>query len=390
MKRIIIAALVLGSITSCNKKDDNVVPIDPDAPVLVKSSYSDKTIKPSSNMVIGVFNFKVGNMENFAIMPSFILSTTISFFNLRNFYFRILETDSTEVFRSITAVTQQELTYPDFIYDRLIKNSTYIVMCYADATAGTMGNVMVTMKTKYGWQDGYGTHTDWTSNVPGQTITISPNMATPSFNAESLPGVITDSTQTETYKHSATSPLNGATGYKQFAYGIVFGDSGSNDTLSLINLKFFENGVDVTNKVKFSNAAGAAITMLTESDTKLFVTYTAGIGESIVLAGATTEYVLEAMHAGFHHPNDGDGFNIQLLSDQNPVQQNFLYVNPGTTGVQAKLYSSVAPNGSAVVSNRIWTDFSAGTVHSGLFTLSSNDWKNSYGFPALPVQNWHQ
>lgn len=388
MKRIIIVVLTSIFFTSC-KKDDAMTPIAPNAPVLVKSPYSNRTIKPKPNMVVGVFNLSVGNMEDFAVLPNFTLNTNISFSNLRNFYFKVSLEDSTEVYSSEVYPTQQFIDYPQLL-SGFTKNSDYIITCYADALPGTMGNLMVNLKLKYEWSTGYGSQSGSTPDAPGQTITISPNIATPSFDWESLPGIINDSAQTETYKHSVTSPLNGATGYKQFAYGIVFGDSGSNDTLSLINLKFFENGVDVTNKVKFSNAAGTQITKLTESDTKLFVTYTAGIGESIVPAGTTTEYVLDAMHAGFHHPNDGDGLSIQLLSDQNSVNQNYLYLNQGTAGVQAKLYSSVIPNSAAIASNRIWTDFSAGTVHSGLFTLSSNDWKNGYGFAVLPVQNWHQ
>jgi hypothetical protein len=208
----------------------------------------------------------------------------------------------------------------------------------------------------------------------------------PTVRRNSLTSVIDTTQQISLIQYEIDAAPQGAIGTKQVAFDILLsditGNGASNDTLSIDSLALY-NGTSVITNGIFTNAAGQPITSLTESDTKLFFTVTSGNHEIIIPAGTTAKFTLKGRPHGFKHPNDGDLIRTALAADLSPVPVGYRYVNRGTTGAYAKLYSSAPSNSGAVLAHFLWSDLSA-VAHSAAFTASTPDYYSGYSI-AIPT-----
>lgn len=172
--------------------------------------------------------------------------------------------------------------------------------------------------------------------------------------------------------------INGTTACKQFTFEITLNDLGVNDTLSLKDFDLHENGGSVKSRLRFTDAQGVPDTLFTESDSKLYVTYTQGSGETQV--NGTVVFSFFATLGGYRGSADGDGIAVRLLGDQSAPPESYKYLNNGGLMFgNAKLFSSPFSTTSAQSSHFIFSDMSA-VPHNGQFNLSTNDWTNGYHF----------
>lgn len=185
----------------------------------------------------------------------------------------------------------------------------------------------------------------------------------------------------ELYRFSIT----GMTGHKQFTLEITLNDLGVNDSLSLKDFDLHENTSSVKSRLRFTDAQGVIDTVFTESDSKLYITYTEGSGETQV--NGTKTFSFFATFGGYKGPADGDGIAIRLLGDASAPPESHKYLNSGGLMFgNARLASSPFGTTSATQANFIFSDFSA-TPHNGQFNTSTNDWTNGARFfTALPYQ----
>ncbi len=163
---------------------------------------------------------------------------------------------------------------------------------------------------------------------------------------------------------------------KQVAYDIQYSNP-TNDT-GATQLKFYKNGNDITNRGVFTNASGVIITILRKSDTKVFFTFTTGGGEDTAVGLNTYDI--------YWKDKTFEPYGVEFLTDTD-LPTGFYFVNAGTTGSNAKLYSSKTASSSAQVFNFIWSFFSH--PHSGLTPFSTNDWRNGKGFGPFTQRVWH-
>lgn len=179
--------------------------------------------------------------------------------------------------------------------------------------------------------------------------------------------------------------ISGTTAHKQFTFEITLNDLGVNDTLSLKDFDLHENGVSVKSRLRFTDAQGVLDTVFTESDSKLYITYTQGSGETQI--NGTVTFSFFATLGGYRGPADGDGIAIRLLGDQSAPPEAYKYLNNGGLMFgNAKLFSSPFGTASAQSSHFLLSDMSA-VPHNGQFNTSTNDWTNGYHFFSfLPYQ----
>ncbi|HSE56793.1 MAG TPA: hypothetical protein VLB02_01775 [Candidatus Paceibacterota bacterium] len=370
-KQLVLLAMLTTLFISCKKEKDG-----PKNPTFQKDEgFTNRTIASGMNVLIAKYILTVGAMDGFIFIPDFYVagSTVVPF---KNFYFTVKRSDSSLVYKAPARTISQYYVDSHILLE---KDARYSVAVYADISPGSIGMVNVQCQTRYEWVGGTGV----LEKLAGQETMVTPYKSTPTLTHIPLTGLIVDSVEAKQYEFS----IAGKTAHKQFAFAVQVADNGANDTLSLSKLKCFEDGVDVTSKVTFMDGNGTPISVITENTGKIFVTYTAGSGETVV--DGTRIFSLKATPSGFHHPNDGDGYSLQLITDQNAVPDGYWYLNRGSSGSHAKLSSTATASGSAIAGNLIWSDMSAGS-HSALFGISSNDWANGYKIPALPMQIWHQ
>jgi hypothetical protein len=194
-----------------------------------------------------------------------------------------------------------------------------------------------------------------------------------------------DTTQKQDlYRLDITADPKGDGSIKSVAYDVLLNDitSGANeDTIRITDLEMRYGGVAVTNGT-FTNANGQPITVITESDTKIYFTFTSGTQKAVIPAGTTVPFVLRGRLSGLKHVGDGDNVVIKLATDANPAPSGFRYVNRGTSGSNAKLHSSPFPSSGAVNANIIISDNSDPNSQS-IFGASTADHFNSarFSFP---------
>lgn len=182
--------------------------------------------------------------------------------------------------------------------------------------------------------------------------------------------------------------ITGMTGHKQFTFEITLNDLGVNDTLSLKDFDLYENGVSVKSRLRFTDAQGVVDTVFTESDSKLYITYTQGSGETQI--NGTKTFSFFATFAGYKGSTDGDGIAIRLLGDASAPPESHKYLNNGGLMFgNAFLASSPFGTTNATPAHFIFSDMSA-TPHNGQFNTSTNDWTNGARFfPALSYQYFY-
>jgi hypothetical protein len=194
-----------------------------------------------------------------------------------------------------------------------------------------------------------------------------------------------DTTQKQDlYRLDITADPKGDGSIKSVAYDVLLNDitSGANeDTIRISDLEMRYGGVAVTNGT-FTNANGQPITVITESDTKIYFTFTSGTQKAVIPAGTTVPFVLRGRLSGLKHAGDGDNVVIKLATDATPAPSGFRYVNRGTSGSNAKLHSSPFPSSGAVNANIILSDNSDPNSQS-IFGASTADHFNSarFSFP---------
>lgn len=220
--------------------------------------------------------------------------------------------------------------------------------------------------------------------------------STLSLTYNPLSGSIVDSVVMNAYQWMETASSAGSMAKKQNTFAIVFADNGFDDSLKLYP-QMFEGTTDITSLGYFSNQNGDTVKFLKEGDSKLFFTLITGMGERIIPAGGSKTYTLKIRPVGFKHSGDGDGYSVQLLIDQFPTPFNFKFLNKGISGFDAKISDVASSNGQAQSQNLVISDMSAGSSHSGLYFITSNDWGGGYlvagvpdGQPGLPVKPWTQ
>jgi hypothetical protein len=210
----------------------------------------------------------------------------------------------------------------------------------------------------------------------------------PTVAHQPLSGVIIDSTEADGYKVAISAPSSGAVALKTISFPIIFADNGTNDTLRLLP-KLMVNGTGVNAQGVWTRQNGDTTSVIGEGDTQMTFTFTTGIGEVTIPAGSSITITLRLFRLGFKHPFDGDGFSVGFAVDQTSIDPTYKFLNKGSSGWNAKLFSSSVQSGGAVVANFVWSDKST-ISHSALFGLSSNDWSSGYMLPMLPVQIWNQ
>lgn len=236
------------------------------------------------------------------------------------------------------------------------------------------------------------TKTDGTDRTGNSFTALKAMLEVKKVNVPTL--VITNNSMMDLYTVDLTA-INGDVSLKELAYLISLDDQSNNDSLLLKNFQVLdENGIDITNQFRFTDAACAIDTLFSESDTKLRSTRIAGTGETVIPAGVTKRLIFRAFLGGFNHPLDGDGFSVIPASDA-ITSTGLKYLNTGgLTSGNIKLYSNPAASTNAQNFNWVWSDKSSPN-HYGQPSQNSqsNDWIGGQriSFVAvLTVNNFHQ
>ncbi len=372
MKRIIIVVLASIFFTSC-KKESAPQQIEPIASTIrVDGTLNDHIVEaPKIKAVATKFIYATGSEDR---LTQFALDISDdkngALINaLRNLRLTLGTPDSTTLYSS-----EVRSGYWDNLVE-FQKNKNYKIGVSVEAPTQVFGTLYCAISINEG--------NGWKPAVQGQ-LTI--------FGYESALAIV-DVTPTP----SAT-PVNGDrvtllalkliapdhedVAYKQFAARSLFADNGTASALKYDSLTLTRDGVDETLLVTFSDSLGIATTSLSQAvaaQKKMYGTYTAGPGEIRISRGTNTTIVWEGTRQGFGPFTDGDAARITPINDESPAQGP--YLNKGTNGVFAKLYTSPATSSSAnnKVANTCWSKLSAGASHSGQYITSSNDWLNGYG-----------
>ncbi len=210
--------------------------------------------------------------------------------------------------------------------------------------------------------------------------------AVPTVVVDQLTGTMTNGVRRDVFSVSITVPSQGSVALKQIGLPLVFADNGSNDTLLLTQVQTAFAGLDVTSMMRISKSNGDTTSIFTEAESLMYITATASPGELIVPAGTTRKLVISLIRQGFD-PSEGDGFSIKLGEDV--TQSSYRFLNAGTAGFHAKLYSSATPaNAGATPFHFIWSDMSSSN-HSGSPGLGGGDWTQGFLlYQSQPAQVW--
>lgn len=200
---------------------------------------------------------------------------------------------------------------------------------------------------------------------------------------------IVNGAEMDIYKLKVTAPANSngtPIKIKQFKVNVNWSDTGTGDTLELESVKVYENGVDITSTVAITQdtTAGSieSTTGVSESNSKIIVTWDDDTEEATIAAGTTTTFTIKATPQGFNvagaTDTAKDSVSLQFVPDSAAQTSGYNYINVGTslTGIE-KLYSSSSANASAENAQMIWSDESA-VGHDPDDDDSSEDWTNSY------------
>lgn len=380
MKKITLFVVVVGFFMSC-KKDKDTIPPPPPTPVvagvLVKDgSAPDKKVETPAEVRVGVFKYTGGTSDT--ILQVFLnLGNSVPLSQMSN----VKVTIKNNLSDSVVLVSPAALV--EGHWSNLIlfkKNQT--VMIYVDVLfSAQIFNKSLTPKLAL--RDANGPM-PWMEYVSGQTTTFGYTSA-PSI--KSIPSATTQIVNGERYSLlglEITASSSNDNAVKQISGQHVFADNGVNDTLRYDSLRVFRESatggmVDITDSVTISDALGNVIHSLSEvpSHSKFYVTYTSGRGEIVITRGTSERIFVTGIARGFR---SGDGSGTLALFDLSPAPNGFMYLNKGTVGMHAKLYSSAVAAGGAnnFVQNFIWSNMT-GPSHSGIYGLSSKDWLNSYG-----------
>jgi hypothetical protein len=176
--------------------------------------------------------------------------------------------------------------------------------------------------------------------------------------------------------YSETIKANGtAFAVKQRGIRMKLVDYLNDNVLLHDSLRFFINGIDSTNLVRFSNAQGHQIFSLTEalSDTAFYWTYINGA--SIIAGNTSRKYEIGGVARGFTNSNQGDIVRFTGLVDNKKTNiGSKIYFNAPIS--DRRIY--VGGNEiTSEVSNFVWSpvigSFSAYPGEG----VSSNNWHNS-------------
>ncbi len=385
MKKLLILAVAAFGFTSCEKQY-----VEPEAPVAAvpiptitmtksASSVDLAVVPPKSFYTVAEFDFTItGNTTGSVVefVPTITIgpadpTVEIDFKQLKNLYVTVDNGASLKYTPNATVAFKDTSS--------LETNGVHKLKIMYESIAVMRQAIVHSLEMQYKVKsslNGKVLKKGTTGTIAGPTLSFDDRniytAAFPSVAKVAIPSALSaNGTAMKAYAHTVTA-INGAVAVKQFAYGIAIADNGVQGTLELGTLKFLENGVDITSKVAFSNAAGTALTKLGETDTKVFVTYS--IGESRIEKDAKTLYELVVTPSGM---SDGDGFSAGLLGDNSAPYSGYRYVNKGTVGVHAKLAPTKTASDNSDVYHFIWSNLSSES-HSGVFGLSSDDWFNGY------------
>lgn len=199
--------------------------------------------------------------------------------------------------------------------------------------------------------------------------------AVPQIAVQQIAGQLVNGAPTEVFRIALTAPQWGSVALKQLALPLVWADNQSNDTLRLKAPLVSFGGSDVTALCRISKNGGDTVSVFTEGMTVIYLTATQSPGELVIPAGETKYLTLTVTPEGFDAA-EADGFSLALASDA--VSTSYRYLNAGSGGFTAKLFSSSAPpSNAAQLFNCIWSDLSAQS-HSAVPGISSADWWNGY------------
>lgn len=175
------------------------------------------------------------------------------------------------------------------------------------------------------------------------------------------------------------------------AFRNTFADNNTNGNLRYDSLQLYlitaSSNENITGDMVINDSLGGSITSLTEGSVpqrKFWFTKSAGNGEIIIPAGQWVEFSVWAVPHGFGPSTDGDATRTINIVDNALPPSSHMYLNKGTVGSQPKLYSSPTATATAntFAQNFVFSFMEAGQEHSGIYGVSSGDWRNSYGLSA--------
>ena len=376
MKKITLFVVVVGFFMSC-KKDKDTIPAPPPTPVvagvLVKDgSARDKKVETPAVVRIGVYKYTGGSRDT-SLQVFLNLGNTIPLIQMGNIKVTIKKNlvDSI-VLSSPSAIVEgywpnlisfkknetATISVDVFFSEKILNKSIIPRLALRDVNASGQGMEYVAGQT----------------TTFGYTSAASINSLAPATNQ------IVNGQRIELLSLEITASALDDNAVKQLSAQHIFADNGINDTLMFDSLRVFRAGNDITSVVTIVDAGGNEIHFLSElvaTHNKFYVVYTSGAGEFVIPKGVTEKFTVTGIARGFR---SGDGSSTTAIFDTGQLPANFLYLNKGTNGMHAKIFSSPTTTSGAnqYIQNFVWSNMS-GPSHSGIYSISSKDWFNSFG-----------
>jgi len=261
-----------------------------------------------------------------------------------------------------------------------------------DATNGTSGLRVVPSLTWVEYQDPDGVVSTIDADTDGNSTYVYKTVPTLSKVEIDNSGVIANGATYDLFKMKVAAPSQGEINIKQLKFDVAWSDGGTADELTLESMKFFKDGVDITDSVAivdedFGLTAENAASVVSEDTSKIIVTWD-GTTEDTIAAGTSTTYTLQGVPQEFRLDGATDTASDSVAISFSPDIADVTFgsttvdyigfINVGTslTGIM-KLFTTATADASAEDADMIWSDSSA-VAHSASTTAGTGDWTNSF------------
>lgn len=189
---------------------------------------------------------------------------------------------------------------------------------------------------------------------------------------------IVNGTQYDLYNVAISASAQGPVYLKQLSFTTTWNDNATTaDTLEVEQLKLFENGVDITDRVVIQDEDGNSVEAgsgMVEADGTLTISWATG-NQGTVAAGSSNTYVVKGVITGF--TDTADSVTFQMIGDAAVPTASHTYLN-GTVATIWGLHDSAAATSAGELHNFIWSDGSANPHANAENASSSADWFNGY------------
>lgn len=190
---------------------------------------------------------------------------------------------------------------------------------------------------------------------------------------------IVNGTQYDLYNAAISASAQGPVYLKQLSFTTTWNDNATTaDTLEVEQVKLFENGVDITDRVVIQDEDGNSVEAgsgMLETDGTLTISWATG-NQGTVAAGSSNTYIVKGVITGF--TDAADSVTFQMIGDAAVPTASHTYLNGTASATIWGLHDSAAATSAGELHNFIWSDGSANPHANAENASSSADWFNGY------------